>query len=78
LPEKERRRLNTAQANVHRWQKSLQPQAKPDALAQAETAFRHFLKSMETLPPDQAAHLWREVEAKAAAVLPLAHVRFWG
>jgi hypothetical protein len=58
LPEKERRGLNTAQANVHRWHKSLQPQAEPDALAQAQAALARFLACMETLSQDQAAPLW--------------------
>jgi DNA-directed RNA polymerase specialized sigma24 family protein len=66
LPEKDRRRLNTAQANVHRWQKSLQPQAKPDALAQAQAALARFLACIEALPPDQAAPLWLTVQEQAA------------
>jgi hypothetical protein len=46
-----------------------QPKIETDALTKAEAALQHFIKCVEVLPPDQAAPLWGEVQAKAAAIL---------
>jgi hypothetical protein len=74
LPERERRRLIGAQANVKRWRKETQQtlgngKCPTDLRRDAIAAWRRFVSCVELLPPDQAAPLWQAVHAQAAATL---------
>jgi hypothetical protein len=72
LTDKQRRRLAGPLQNVRRWRRETgQTKSKCDdnALKAAAAAWRRFVSCVEALPPDQAAPLWGEVQAKAAAIL---------
>jgi hypothetical protein len=72
LPERQRRRLLHPQSIVKRW-RATQTNGKSgngkspavDPQREALTAWRRFVLLVETLPVDQAAPLWREVQARA-------------
>lgn len=67
LPEKQRQRLIHPLSNVRRWRVATAPKAKPDAVAKAEAAWRHFVSCVAALPADQAMPLWQAIYTEAAA-----------
>jgi hypothetical protein len=69
LPERERRRLIGAQANVKRWRKETrQGDRRRDDVARALAAWRHFRSCMQALPRYQAGEIWQAVATEAAAM----------
>jgi hypothetical protein len=69
LSERERQRCRNAQSVVRRWQKATaqnRTTSGTDALARAETAWKHFRACVAKLAPDVAAPLWRQVQAQTA------------
>jgi hypothetical protein len=75
LPEKQRRRLINPQSVVKRWRSATQaddpcrPRDKPaatDLKHDAIATWRRFVSSVEALPLDLAAEMWREAQAQAA------------
>jgi hypothetical protein len=71
LSEKDQRGLKHPLSNVRRWRQSLTLNAKPDALAKAEAAWRNFIRCISALSQDQAAPLWQVAHEQAAARLAL-------
>ncbi len=63
LPEKQQRRLASAQQNVRRWRHDTAPNNArcADDVKKAQRAWRYFLSCTRSLPPDQAAPFgkWR-------------------
>jgi hypothetical protein len=70
LPDKQRRRLRTAQANIKKWLKGTQQTAKPlhDDVTRALVAWQCFVARIKALSPEQAAAVWHQtVMAEAMA-----------
>ena len=78
----QRLRLRDPLSITRRWRASQLPSDPPDGVVSIETtrsiatfkhdamvAWRRFVSCVEALPPDQAAPLWREAQARAAAFL---------
>ena len=65
LSEKQRRRLAGPLQNVRRWRKATAPKPELDAVTQAAAAWRRFIACVNSLPPDQAAPLWKAAQAQA-------------
>jgi hypothetical protein len=72
LPERKRKHLITAQANVKRWRASLDrggnSKCPADLKREAMAAWRRFRACLEALPEDQAASVWRIVQPEIALV----------
>jgi len=69
LPERKRKHLITAQANVKRWRASLDrgnSKCPADLKREAMAAWRRFRACLEALPEDQAASVWRTVQPEIA------------
>ena len=72
LSEKQRRRLVHPLSNVRRWRKATaqnKTKCPEDAAKAAAAAWRRFVACVEALPRDQAAPLWRAVQAQAAVAI---------
>jgi hypothetical protein len=69
LSEKQQRRLVHPLSNVARWKRATTARKSPDIAEQATAAWQRCAALIEALPPDQAAPLWRNVQAQAAAHL---------
>ena len=65
LSEKQRCRLAGPLQNVRRWRKATAPKPELDAVTQAAAAWRRFIACVNSLPPDQAAPLWKAAQAQA-------------
>jgi hypothetical protein len=76
MPDKQRRRLRGAQQNVKRWRKETQQVAEPclDRIATALAAWRRFVSSAGSLPPDQARGLWQAALAEVATIANAASI----
>jgi hypothetical protein len=69
LPERQRKRLVHPLSNVRRWRAATahdSGKCPADLKRDAMTAWRRFVSCVKLLPPDQAAPLWRAVQAEAA------------
>jgi len=71
LTEKQRRRCVHPLSNVRRWRAATaqNKSSGTDSVSKAAAAWRRFVACMESLPPDQAAPLWQEAQARAVAHL---------
>ena len=70
LPERERRRLIGAQANVKRWRKETQHgngKCPTDLKREAKAAWKRFTWCLRSLPAHEVAPLWQAVLGEAAA-----------
>src|SRR5262249_61883190 len=71
LPERERRRLIGAQANVKRWRKETRHgngKCPQDLKREAEAAWKRFVWCVRSLPAHEAAPIWQTVLTEAAAI----------
>lgn len=69
-PERERRRLIGAQANVKRWRKEKRHRngkCPTDLRRDAKAAWKRFIWCVRSLPADERTPLWQIVLAEAAA-----------
>jgi hypothetical protein len=70
-PDRERRRLIGAQANVKRWRKETQHgngKSPTDLKREAKAAWKRFVWCVKALPPHEAAPLWQAALAEVAAM----------
>jgi hypothetical protein len=70
LPERERRRLIGAQANVKRWRKETRHgngKCPTDLKREARAAWKRFKGCLQSLPAHEAGPLWEAVASEAAA-----------
>jgi hypothetical protein len=71
LPERERRRLIGAQANVKRWRKETHHgngKCPQDLKREAKAAWKRFTWCLRSLPAHEAAPLWQAALAEVAAL----------
>lgn len=71
LDERKRRRLRDAQSIMHRWRADTGPAEASgyDVARAAAAAWWKFVACVRTMPADQAAPFWRDVQAQADAFL---------
>ncbi len=71
LTEKQRRRCVHPLSNVRRWRSATAQAKSIDAHRAATAAWRRFVACVEMLSPDQAAPLWRDIQAAASTAMEM-------